>query len=105
MVLVRRGWLSRLGDSFETGGLLLWILVCVVSLVFLISSGISGYRKNQELERTMAELQAQIRDLEGQNDLLRREKDALANDPAYLERIMRKELRMGREGERVIRED
>ncbi len=102
---LRRGWLARLGDAFEAGGLLLWILVCVVSLVFLLLTGISAYRKNLELDRRIGELQEEIARMEAADAALRRQKEALARDPVYVERMLRKDLRMVRDGEQVVRQD
>ncbi len=103
--VMRRSGFSRMWEAFEAGGLLLWILVCVVALVFLIVTGISAYNKNRELDRTIAELDRQIQEMESLNAALRREKAALASDPVYVERILRRDLRMVRAGERVIREE
>lgn len=105
MIPVRRTWFARLGDTFETGGLMLWILVLIVAMVFLVSISISAYKKNQELDRTVADLERQLREQEGRNESLRREKQALEQDPVYIERILRKDLRMIRDGERVVRQD
>lgn len=62
-----------------------------------------GFRRTRSLQRDLGQLEAANVQLRVENDRLRRELSALADDPVALERAAREELGLVRPGEVVFR--
>ncbi len=73
-----------------------------VALLAYSYLGDGGLRTYLELRREERELQEEVRELQERRARLQAELDALADDPAALERVARERYRMLREGERII---
>ena len=78
-----------------------WAVVTIVVLLVLALFGDKGVLRALQAHRQEADLEAQVRDLEAANASLRREIEALRNDPRTIENLARKELGMVKDGELV----
>ncbi len=81
---------------------LFW-LVFFFLLLFIVSLSIWPVSiKNQQLQEKVKKLQEEIKGLKQKNERYQKEIDAVQKDPVYIEFLLRKKLRYGREGEKVI---
>jgi len=85
---------SRL--SWVGAGVILFILL----RVFVLQD--EGVYQLFKLRGEIKELERRIATLENQNKELEQERDRLLNDPEYLERIARERFRMAKPGEKVF---
>lgn len=82
---------------------LLGIAACVAALLTLVSVvDAKGFRRYLLLRQDVEAIQERNRILSEQNDVLRREINALRNDPTALERAAREELGYVKPGEIVF---
>ncbi|QRK06381.1 septum formation initiator family protein [Archangium violaceum] len=82
---------------------LLGIAACVAALLTLVSVvDAKGFRRYLLLRQDVEAIQERNRILSEQNDVLRREINALRNDPTALERAAREELGYIKPGEIVF---
>ena len=82
-----------------------WFLLAVftlAALVWLVADP-QGLRHTQRLEEDLAKIQATNQAIGRKNEVLRRELELLADDPAALERAAREELGLVRPGEVIFR--
>lgn len=77
------------------------VIVALVLAVFSLASE-GGFRRSWKLQEDVQSYRALIRRLEDDNGRLRRQVQALKEDPAALERAVREELGFIRPGELVI---
>jgi len=70
-----------------------WALVVLGISVFLGTTSAAAWRKNARLHEQVAALDGQVRAAEETNRKLEAEKQALTDDPVYLERVVRREFR------------
>jgi cell division protein FtsB len=82
---------------------LLGVAACVAAVLTLVSvADAKGFRRYLLLRQDVESIQARNRALAEQNDALRREINALRNDPTALERAAREELGYIKPGEIVF---
>jgi cell division protein FtsB len=70
-----------------------WALVVLGISLFLGTTSVAAYRKNAGLHAKVRELEADIAARERANHAMEGEKTSLSDDPAYIERIVRREFR------------
>jgi cell division protein FtsB len=78
------------------------VYVAVVAAVLLIIY-LPGLSRLHELNERNQELIRKVEELKAANRELRQEKEALENDPVYLEKVARQRLGMVREGETIFK--
>ena len=82
---------------------LLMLAACVAVLLTLVSAAdAKGFRRYLSLRQDVESIQERNRAISAVNDSLRREINALRNDPAALERAAREELGYIQPGELVF---
>lgn len=82
---------------------LLMLAACVAVLLTLVSAAdAKGFRRYLRLRQDVESIQERNRAISAVNDSLRREINALRNDPAALERAAREELGYIQPGELVF---
>jgi cell division protein FtsB len=79
--------------------------VLLVALLGASALDPDGLRRWLELERQVKRVEQENRDLERENARMRREVQALAGDPAALERAAREDLGYVRPGEIILKLD
>jgi len=77
--------------------------LAAVALVVLASSTISGMLGVRAIHREIAAAEREIATLQAQAQTLARTIDRLRNDPAYIEKLVREEHGLVREGESVLK--
>jgi len=80
----------------------IWFILLVLIMLGVMFFGDRGLLRVLQTNRQLADLQAQIDELEATNAELRKEIDALNNDLRTIERIARRELGMVRPDEVVF---
>jgi hypothetical protein len=70
-----------------------WALMVVGIGGFLGTTSVATWRKNARLHERLAGLDAQVEARENANRMMEEEKRALTDDPAYVERMVRREFR------------
>jgi len=80
--------------------LIIYILpgLFIIALIFL-----PGFLKLRELKRQNRNLERRIEILAKTNEELKKEKEKLENDPAYIEKIAREKLGMTRRDEIILK--
>ncbi len=79
-----------------------WHFVCGAIIIFLVTSSLSAYIKNNRLENYIKTLNNEITAIKNDNVSLERQVDAISNDPVYREFVIRRELKLGLPGEMII---
>jgi len=75
-------------------------LVAVATVVLVLAVAISGWsRERVRMQGEHATLEREVKSLELRHLQLRKQKDALASDPVYVEKIAREQLGMTKPGE------
>ena len=82
--------------------ILFWVLLFTGVLVFLLTTTLMAYHKNQKLREYARQIVDDIEEQQVNNEELRKEIYALKNDPFYLEMAIRRDLHMLKNGEIVI---
>ncbi len=80
-----------------------WIILAILAVVLVISIYLPQYGELKEAERKQASIEADIRDQEEILQLLKMKQERLMSDPRFLEKIVREEFGMAKEGESVIK--
>ena len=80
-----------------------WIVLGILGLILIVSIFVPQFRQYKELERKEAVLEESLREEEELIQLLKTRQERLENDPHFLERVVREEFGMAREGETVIK--
>ncbi|NUN50410.1 MAG: septum formation initiator family protein [Candidatus Brocadiae bacterium] len=70
-----------------------WALVVLGLSLFLGTTSVAAWRKNARLHDRLTAVSTAVDALEARNRSLEGEKQALTDDPAYIERVVRRELR------------
>lgn len=78
------------------------LLLAFVGLVVYVAAGDGILYDVWQQERELADLEAQVGQLEAQNDSLRQILHLLENDPSYMEKLAREKLGLRKPGESVI---
>ncbi|MBI5366412.1 MAG: septum formation initiator family protein [Planctomycetes bacterium] len=86
----------------EVGGFVFWVFACLVMSVVFVTGAYAGYEKNRKIAAQMDALEAEIARLRARNDALRREAEALTNDPVHIERLVRRHFKMMRDDEHAL---
>jgi cell division protein FtsB len=78
-----------------------WAVLIILALVAMALFGDKGVLRALQANREKGDLEAQVKALEATNDELRKEIQALRNDPRTIENLARKELGMVKDDELV----
>lgn len=70
-----------------------WALVVLGLSLFLGTTSVAAWRKNARLHDRLTAVSTAVDALEARNRSLEGEKQALTDDPTYIERVVRRELR------------
>lgn len=81
------------------------IFIFLIIVVFLLTSSLTAYLKNQQLRKYAQHQIEEIIQIHQTNDRLRQEIMAITNDPVYLEKTIRRTFGMIKEGEVGIRKN
>ena len=79
-----------------------WHFIFGVIVMFLVTSSLEAYIKNNRLENYIRTLNNEIAAIRIDNVSLERQVNAISNDPVYREAVIRKELKLGLPGEMII---
>ena len=79
-----------------------WHFVFGAIIIFLLTSSLSAYIKNNRLENYIKTLNNEIAAIKNDNVSLERQVYAISNDPVYREAVIRRELKLGLPGEMII---
>lgn len=79
-----------------------WVVLFTGVFVFLLTTTLTAYYKNQKLKGYARQIVDDIGMLQANNETLRQEIHALENDPFYLEMVIRRDLHMLGNDEFVI---
>ncbi|MCM8793141.1 MAG: septum formation initiator family protein [Candidatus Omnitrophica bacterium] len=71
--------------------------------VILVIIYLPGFVKIERLSSHKKELESKIKRLREENEKMVQEIDRLHHDPAYIEKVAREELKMGKEGEIIYK--
>lgn len=80
-----------------------WTFILSAIIVFLVTTTFTAYLKNIKLKRYAHKLQQDCTALTDANKKMSCEVAALTKDPAYLEILMRQEMKMAGPNELVIK--
>lgn len=80
-----------------------WTFILSAIIVFLVTTTFTAYLKNIKLKRYSQKLQQDCAVITDDNQKMSCEVAALTKDPAYLEILMRQELKMAGPNELVIK--
>jgi len=79
-----------------------WHFIFGAIIMFLVTSSLSAYIKNNRLENYIKTLNNEIAAIKNDNVSLTRQVYAISNDPVYREAVIRRELKLGLPGEMII---
>ena len=79
-----------------------WHFIFGAIIMFLVTSSLSAYIKNNRLENYIKTLNNEIAAIKNDNVSLARQVYAISNDPVYREAVIRRELKLGLPGEIII---
>lgn len=79
-----------------------WHFIFGAIIMFLVTSSLSAYIKNNRLENYIKTLNNEIAAIKNDNVSLARQVYAISNDPVYREAVIRRELKLGLPGEMII---
>lgn len=82
--------------------IIFWIFLFTGVFIFLLTTTLTAYHKNQKLKGYAQQVVVDIKELQENNHELRKKIHALKTDPFYLEMVIRRELRMLGDNEIVI---
>lgn len=80
-----------------------WYFIVCAIIVFLFTTSILAYIKNSHLKNYVVSINNEIINIQKENIYLEKQIYSMLNDPVYRESIIRKELKMGKTGEIIIR--
>jgi cell division protein FtsB len=72
-------------------------------IIFLLTTSILAYIKNTRLKKYVISINNEITNIQKVNMCLEKQIYSMLNDPIYRESIIRKELKMGKTGEIIIK--
>ena len=78
------------------------LLIAFLALVAYVAFGNGLFYKVRKEEKTLAELEAQVSQLQAETDSLRHVLKLLESDPDFIERVAREDLGLVKPGEVVI---
>ena len=81
----------------------IWVVLPIILLPLIFYLFYPGYRTLKEYSEEIAKLEQTLKDIDNENNFLKKEISGLKNNPLYIERIARKELGMIRPGEKIYR--
>ena len=79
-------------------------LVAAVSGLLVLATNIPNHRENAALKSRERRILTEVKTLEREQERLKLEKDALKNDPLFVEYCLRKKLKLKRRGETLFGE-
>lgn len=79
-----------------------WHFIFGAIIIFLVTSSLSAYIKNNRLENYIKTLNNEIAEIKKENTSLERQVYAISNDPVYREAVIRRDLKLGLPGEMII---
>lgn len=80
-----------------------WYFIVCAIIVFLLTTFILAYIKNIHLKNYVVSINNEIINIQKENIFLEKQIYSMLNDPVYRESIIRKELKMCKAGEIIIR--
>jgi cell division protein FtsB len=81
---------------------LFYSFIFLLVAMFLLTTTLAAHIKNSKLEAHYNQINKDIEKIKADNNGIRQEMGAITRDPFYLEKVIRKELKMQGEGEIVI---
>ncbi|MBI5779099.1 MAG: septum formation initiator family protein [Planctomycetes bacterium] len=79
-----------------------WHFIFGAIIIFLVTSSLAAYIKNNRLENYIRTLDNEIAAIKSENISLARQVNAISSDPVYREAVIRRELKLGLPGEMII---